>query len=95
MPISWRFANLRKRNCGKALPPSKHYLDKIHLDTLYGHSIRRLGFRFALLLIDHATCVCPELFERADHAVGLLILEVVDPDVLSGVVDEEKCEGKT
>ena len=70
-PSLGEFANLRKRNHGKALPPSKRYLDKVHLDIVYGDSISRLGFRFALLLIDHATCVRPDFFEGVDHAVGL------------------------
>ena len=42
----------------------------------------------------HTTCVSPELFEGVDHAVGLQIPEAVKPDVLGGVVDEEKCKAK-
>ena len=50
------FTNLRKRDRGAALPPSKRYLDKVHMDIVYGNSISKLGFRFALLLIDLIAC---------------------------------------
>ena len=54
-PTIGEFANIRKRNRGKALPPTKHYLDKVHLDIVFGDTISKLGFRYAVLLIDRAT----------------------------------------
>ena len=54
-PSLGEFANLRKRKRGGPLPPSKRYLDKVHLDIVYGDTISKLGFRYALLLIDRAT----------------------------------------
>ena len=49
------FANLKRRRRGKVLPPSKKYLDKVHMDIVYGDVISKLGFRYGLLLIDRAT----------------------------------------
>ena len=54
-PSIGEFANLKKRKCGKILPPSPHFLDKVHLDIVYGDTISKLGFRYALLLVDCAT----------------------------------------
>ena len=54
-PTIREVANICKRNHGKALPPIKHYLDKVHLDIVVGDTISKLGFRYAVLLIDHAT----------------------------------------
>ena len=54
-PSLGEFANLRKHKRGKALPLSERYLDKVRLDIIYGNLISKLGFCFALLLIDHAT----------------------------------------
>ena len=80
------FANIRKRKHGTALPPTKQYLDKVHLDTIYGDTISKLGFCYAILLIDRATkymwfygvrslvsaCIIDTLKQfRADHAGGL------------------------
>lgn len=47
--------NQRSSPRGGALPPSKHYLDKVHMDIVYGDVISRLGYRYALLLVDRAT----------------------------------------
>ena len=41
MPSFSEFANLRKWDRGKTLPPSKRYLDKVHLDIIYGNSISK------------------------------------------------------
>ena len=49
------FANLKRRRRGKVLPPSKKYLDKVHMDIVYGDFVSKLGFRYGLLLIDRAT----------------------------------------
>ena len=54
-PSLGKFANLRKRDHGEAFPPSKRYLEKVHLDIVYGNSISKLGFRYALLLVNCAT----------------------------------------
>ena len=54
-PSLGEFANLRKRDRGKALHSSKRYLDKVHMDIVFSNSISKLGFRFALLLVDRAT----------------------------------------
>ena len=54
-PSIGEFAKLRRRDRGGALPPSKHYLDKVHLDIVYGDTISKLGFRYGILLVDHAT----------------------------------------
>ena len=36
-------------------PPSATYLDKVHLDIVYGDTISKLGFSYAILLIDRVT----------------------------------------
>ena len=55
LPSIGEFANLRKRKRGKPLPPTKHYMEKVHLDIVYGDYVSRLGYRYALLLVDRAT----------------------------------------
>ena len=45
--------NRRKR--GKVLPPSNFYLDKVHVDIVYEDIISKLGFCYALILVDQAT----------------------------------------
>jgi hypothetical protein len=54
-PTIGEFANIRKRKRGTILPPTKRYLDKVHLDIVFGDTISKLGFRYAILLIDRAT----------------------------------------
>ena len=46
---------MKRRSRGKVLPPSKKYLDKVHMDIVYGDVISKLGFCYGLLLIDRAT----------------------------------------
>ena len=50
-----KFANICKRKSGAALPSTKRYLDKVYLDIAYGDTISKLGFRYAILLINRAT----------------------------------------
>ncbi|EJK48458.1 hypothetical protein THAOC_32741, partial [Thalassiosira oceanica] len=40
---------------GGSLPPTKHYLEKVHMDIVFGDVISKLGYRYALLLVDRAT----------------------------------------
>ena len=47
--------NQAARKRGGSLPPTKHYLDKVHMDIVFGDVISKLGFRYALLLVDRAT----------------------------------------
>ena len=54
-PTIGEFANIRKRRCGASLAPTKRDLDKVHLDVVYGDAISKLGFRYAILLINRAT----------------------------------------
>ena len=49
------FSNLRKRARGKPLAPTNHYLDKVHLDIVFGNTIIKLGYRYVILLIERAT----------------------------------------
>ena len=49
------FSNLRKGARGKALAPTNHYLDKVHLEIIFGNTISKMGYRHAILLIDRAT----------------------------------------
>ena len=46
---------MNKRPRGKVLQASPHYLDKVHVDIAFGDTISKLGFRYGLLLVDHAT----------------------------------------
>ena len=50
-----KFSNLRKRARGKSLAPTDHYLNKVHLDIVFGDTIRKLGYRYTILFIDRAT----------------------------------------
>ena len=54
-PYIGEFYNLRKRARGKYLAPTNHYLDKVHLDIVFEDTTSKLGYRYAILLIDHAT----------------------------------------
>ena len=49
------FAKLNRRKRGQVLPPSNFYLDKVHVDIVYGDIISKMGFRYALILVDRAT----------------------------------------
>ena len=49
------FSTLNKRKRGQMLPPSKKYLDKVCMDIVYDDVISKLGFCYALVLIDRAT----------------------------------------
>ena len=49
------FSNLRKRSCGKALAPTDHYINKVHLDIVFANTISKLGYPYAILLINRAT----------------------------------------
>ena len=44
-PSTGEFSNLQKQACGKDLAPTDHYLDKVHLDIVFGDNIRKLGYR--------------------------------------------------
>jgi len=55
-PSIGEFATMNKRCRGKPLPPTPRYLDRVHLDIAFGDTISKLGFRYGLLLVDHATC---------------------------------------
>ena len=54
-PSIGEFATMNRRKRGKALSPSHHYLDKVHMDIAFGDTISKLGYRYGLLLVDHAT----------------------------------------
>ena len=55
LPLHWGICKPTKTRLRHSPPPSKRYLDKVHMDIVYGDSISKLGFPFALLLIDRAT----------------------------------------
>lgn len=55
MSHHWEFASICKRNRGKALPPTKRSLDKVHLDIVFGDTTSKLGFCYAILLINRVT----------------------------------------
>ena len=38
------YANMKRQRRGKVLPPSKKYLDKVHVDIVYGDVVSKLGF---------------------------------------------------
>ena len=69
--------------------------DYLLVDPTTGSTPQELHVAVAAEFLWHAACVSPELFEGVDHAVGLQIPEAVQPDVLGGVVDEEKGEAKS
>lgn len=50
-----RFTSMRRSRRGQVQPPSKKYLDKVHVDILFGDVVANLGYRYALLLVDRAT----------------------------------------
>ena len=54
-PSIGKFSNLQKRSRCKALAPTDQYLDKVHLEIVFGDTISNLGYRYAILLIDRAT----------------------------------------
>ena len=53
-PFIGEFPNLHKRACGKSLAPTDHYLEKVHLDIVFGDTIRKLGYRYTILFINRA-----------------------------------------
>ena len=54
-PSIGEFYNLRKQALGKALAPTNHYLNKVHLYIIFGCIIIKLGYRYSILLINRAT----------------------------------------
>lgn len=49
------FSKMNRHKRGKVLPSSNFYLDKVHVNIVYGDIISKLGFRYALILVDQAT----------------------------------------
>ncbi len=43
-PSMGEFANLKKRKHSKVLPPTPHFLNKVHIDTIYGDITSKLSF---------------------------------------------------
>ena len=53
-PSIGKFSNLQKRSCCKALAPIDQYLNKVHLEIVFGDTISNLSYRYAILLINRA-----------------------------------------
>eukprot|EP00956_Cyclotella_meneghiniana_P026201 scaffold56081_cov49-Cyclotella_meneghiniana.AAC.1 len=49
------FSTMNKPNKGKPLTKHRHYLDKVHMDIVFGDCLGLGGYRYALLLVDVAT----------------------------------------
>ena len=52
------FTTINNPNKGKPLTRRRKYLDKVHLDIVYGDCLGLGGFRYAMVLVDVATCFC-------------------------------------
>ena len=49
------FATMNKPDKSKPLTTHRHYLDKVHMDIVFGDCLGLGGYRYALLLVDVAT----------------------------------------
>jgi len=52
------FATIVQSPAGKTIKKRRKYLDKVHLDIVYGDCVSLGGFRYALVLVDVATRYC-------------------------------------
>ncbi|KAL7549847.1 hypothetical protein ACHAWF_013106, partial [Thalassiosira exigua] len=52
------FATIANPPRGKPIKKHRRYLDKVHMDIVYGDCLALGGFRYALLLVDVATRYC-------------------------------------
>eukprot|EP00956_Cyclotella_meneghiniana_P015761 scaffold24459_cov75-Cyclotella_meneghiniana.AAC.2 len=52
------YATINKPDKGKPLTKSRKYLDKVHMDIVFGDCLGLGGYRYALLLVDVATRYC-------------------------------------
>jgi hypothetical protein len=52
------FATINNPDKGKPLTQPRKYLDKVHLDIVFGDCLALGGFRYALVLVDVATRYC-------------------------------------
>ena len=52
------YATMNKPNKGKTLTKSRKYLDKVHLDIVFGDCLSIGGYRYALVFVDVATRYC-------------------------------------
>jgi hypothetical protein len=49
------FTTINKPARGKPLTKLRHFLDKVHMDIVYGDCLALSGYRYALLLVDAET----------------------------------------
>eukprot|EP00804_Cyclotella_cryptica_P002397 CCRYP_004097-RA/>CCRYP_004097-RA protein AED:0.56 eAED:0.30 QI:0/-1/0/1/-1/1/1/0/629 len=54
-PTTGDFASITMPNRGKHITKRRRFLDKVHLDIVFGDCVALGGFRYALLLVDVAT----------------------------------------
>eukprot|EP00956_Cyclotella_meneghiniana_P020999 scaffold37679_cov76-Cyclotella_meneghiniana.AAC.13 len=52
------YATMNKPDKGKPLTKPRKYLDKVHMDIVFGDCLSLGGYRYALLLVDVATRYC-------------------------------------
>jgi hypothetical protein len=52
------FATINQPNKGKPLTKKRKYLDKVHMDIVFGDCLSIGGYRYALVLVDVATRYC-------------------------------------
>jgi hypothetical protein len=52
------FVTINNPNKGKTLTKHRRFLDKCHMDIVYGDCLSLGGYRYALLIVDVATRFC-------------------------------------
>jgi len=54
-PSLGEYSTIAKRAKGSTLPRPRRALERVHLDIVFGDGLGRMGYRYALLLVDRAT----------------------------------------
>ena len=72
MPSLGEFTTIPKRSRGMQLPRPRRALEKVHVDIVFGDGLGRLGYRYALLLVDQATRYIWTIGLKSLHADALI-----------------------
>lgn len=72
VPSLGEFATIPKRARGAPLPRPRRALERVHIDIVFGDGLGRLGYRYALVLVDRATRYIWVLGLKSLHADALI-----------------------
>ena len=72
MPSLGEFASIPKRARGTPLPRPRRALEKVHIDIVFGDGLGQLGYCYALVFVDRATCYIWVVGLKSLHADALI-----------------------